>query len=160
MNDFEALELATEADPSSSRVTEWLNRHRWLRYLLVSLTGFLIDTATLVLLIESGVSPFLARLLSFVPAIFATWQLNRRYTFHDRKPAAKGRGWVYAAVYLTGNLINYVAFATMIAWSAWAHRYYLVPFVLAAMLALVCNYVGIRAWVFKSPAAKAKAPAL
>lgn len=59
---------------------------RFSNFLGVGALGFLVDAGTFALALERlALSPYAARLASFVAAATFTWMLNRRYTFADRR---------------------------------------------------------------------------
>ena len=62
------------------------------RFLIVGTVGFAIDGGLLYLLVRTDVDPYLARGLSFPPAVTATWYLNRVWTFAARQGAVRRRG--------------------------------------------------------------------
>ena len=65
--------------------------------------GFLVDGGLLYLLVAQGMSPHLARLLSFSVALTTTWALNRAWTFQAGSSVEAGRSYAgYLLVQLSG----------------------------------------------------------
>ena len=88
---------------------------RALRFGLVGVVGFVVDATVLALLIGM-IGPYWGRAVSFLCAVVATWVLNRRFTFRDRR---SGYGLLpefarYFAVMLGGGALNSVVYALLL----------------------------------------------
>ena len=120
---------------------------QFARFLAVGGAGFAVDGGLLALLLAVGVDPYVARLLSFPPAVVATWWLNRRWTFgtaDKARPAAQlGH---YIGVQLIGAAINYAVYAATIATGLAGP---LAGFALGAAAALAWNFTGARSFVYR-----------
>ena len=77
--------------------------------------GFLVDTAVLYLLLGS-LGLFYGRFFSFLVAVFSTWLVNRRWTFHERRSglAAHREFAAYLILMLAGGVVNYGVYAWLI----------------------------------------------
>lgn len=89
--------------------------HRSLRFAVVGVAGFFVDAGMLALTIGFA-GPWWGRGLSFIAAVFATWTLNRGYTFADRQSGLSrwhelGR---YALAMLGGGAVNYALYGLII----------------------------------------------
>lgn len=89
---------------------------RFWRFGAVGTLGFLVDVAVLY-----ATAPwagwYAGRVLSFLAAATATWQLNRRWTFADAAPSHREGRAAYARYLLTmvaGAAVNYAAYAATI----------------------------------------------
>ena len=124
-------------------------------YLLVGGTGFLVDAALLTLLVTlGGTNPYLARCLSFPPAVLVTWALNRQLVFISHARTTKTRSAEYGryfTVQTLGALINLLIYmACLKLWPA-LKPYPVIALAAGSAVALVFNYLGARWWVFAPP---------
>ncbi len=121
------------------------------RFAVVGSVGFLVDAAILTFLANmAGLGPYVPRLISFPVALTCTWQLNRVWTFPSaqgqKRAAQYGR---YAAVQITGALLNLAIYALAIAIGPdWFGDFVVVPLAIASGVAMVFNYLGARHWAF------------
>jgi putative flippase GtrA len=120
------------------------------RFLVVGTIGFGIDGGLLYLLVRSGVDPYLARALSFPPAVTATWYLNRVWTFAARQGAVRRQYARYLAVQLVGALSNYAVYAAILSLGHRTPEGALVALAAGSIAGLVINFAGARALVFVS----------
>jgi putative flippase GtrA len=121
---------------------------------LIGMAGFAVDCGLLTLLVEcAGAGPIVARFASFPAAILVTWSLNRRFTFRHLsagRPASMQECMRYAVVQCSGALTNVIIYAALVAiWPAMG-RLPALPLAIAALLAMITNYLGARALVFAS----------
>ncbi len=119
-------------------------------FLIAGLTALATDAAVLVLLTDwAGLSPYIARLVSISIAMVVSWQINRRITFAVQAPPTFYEFARFAAVSWGAQVVNYAAFAALIAWlptlwPVWA-------LIAASALAMFVSYAGFRFGVFKKP---------
>lgn len=128
-------------------------RAQVLRFALVGVAGFIVDTGVLWVMLHLGAGYFAGRLVSFFAAVWTTWQLNRRFTFAGhRTESAWVEWWRYLAAMSVGGGANYAAYSAVVlalghvAWAAW------VPYlgVAAGSIAgLGVNFASARWWVFR-----------
>lgn len=113
--------------------------------------GFIIDGGILTMLnSQFGVDLLRARLVSFAVAVTATWSLNRRNTFAQRKsPDAAGEWGRYALVNGIGALLNLGIFFWLIDVYARLAEWPIVPLAIAASVALLFNFFASRYLVFR-----------
>lgn len=120
------------------------------RFLIVGTVGFAIDGGLLYLFVRSGVDPYLARALSFPPAVTATWYLNRVWTFAAHHAAARRQYVRYLGVQLIGALSNYGVYAAILSLSHRNAEGALAAFAVGSVAGLIINFAGARALVFVS----------
>jgi len=113
--------------------------------------GFVIDAGILSLLVHGlGLDPLLSRLLSFPSAMTATWYLNRRVTFSHAISNNPGQEWFrYALVSMSGNLVNFLVYVACIRMSQTMYSYPQAALAIAAIVALVFNYLGLSRYAFR-----------
>ena len=91
---------------------------RLVSFGFVGASGFIIDAASYLFLQWAGIEHRLARLISFWPAVTWNWLLNRRLTFHERRPEARARQWARfvggSFVGLTVNVGSYVLLTSFV----------------------------------------------
>lgn len=120
------------------------------RFVVVGTVGFTIDGGLLYLLVRLGVDPYLARALSFPPAVTATWYLNRVWTFAARNGAARRQYARYLGVQVVGALSNYAVYAVILSLGYRTAEGTLAAFAAGSVAGLVINFAGARALVFVS----------
>jgi len=113
--------------------------------------GFVIDAGILSLLVHGfGLDPLLSRLVSFPTAMTATWYMNRRVTFSHAISDNPGQEWFrYALVSISGNLVNFLVYVTCIRFSQAMYSYPQAALAIAAIVALVFNYLGLSRFAFR-----------
>lgn len=79
------------------------------------IVGFGVDVLTLYLLCDF-LGVYIARVISFITAVFVTWLINRNLTFGDRESAlnAKSEFIAYFVLMLGGGAVNYAVFFWLI----------------------------------------------
>ena len=123
-----------------------------LRFALVGSIGFLVDGGVMQLLTSAaGVSPLQARACSFPLALFATWGLNRTWTF------TTGRHWPaglqyrrYVMVQFAGFLINYACFAGLVTTGGLWRDWPLLALAVGTLVSMLFTYVSSRLFVFSA----------
>lgn len=121
-------------------------------FVLVGSVGFLVDAGLFLALHDAASwSIGASRAVSISLAVAATWILNRRHTFGDRRSANPlGELVRYAFVQAGGLSINLGLFAV----SLWAvpplRNVPLVPLILGSTAALLFNFAAARAFAFRS----------
>lgn len=126
------------------------------RFALAGVAGLLVDVAVLYLALAAGLGYYGGRVLSFLAAVFATWRINRRYTFaagaHAAPQSAWAEWWRYLFAMLGGGLVNYAAYSVVVALVP-AHALLPLAAVAAGSLAgLGVNFLSAKYFVFKRPA--------
>jgi len=117
--------------------------------------GFVIDAAVLQLLVRVfGVSPFVARVPSFLVAVAVTWWINRSFAFRSerekRARAVREEYLRYLGVQTVGAFINYAVYACALLWRPEWQRLPVWGVALGSAVAMVFNYVGCRILVYGS----------
>jgi putative flippase GtrA len=127
---------------------------RFARFLVVGLSGTVIDFVLLWLLKGAGMPTLSANSLSFSAGAVSNFTWNRLWTFPD----ARGRHWAvqlgqFLAVSLVGLAINDVVVlllqAPLGALLGHPDQGYLPAKLVATGVAVLWNYVGNRLWTFK-----------
>ena len=126
---------------------------QFVLFAVVGATGFVVDAGILIVLIAAGLSPFFARLPSFLSAATYTWALNRRVTFRDRS-SNLFRQWLhFLAVNSAGGLVNLSVY-TFLMWPDGATSAFPIAAVAAGSLSgLFFNFGLSKKLIFKDSAA-------
>jgi putative flippase GtrA len=118
-----------------------------LRFLLAGGIGFVVDAAVLMLLLrETPLDPFSARVLSIAAALSATWMLNRHVTFGPSSRALAVEGARYGGVGMATSLINYCVYSGLLL--TFSGMPPLMALILTSGAAMVLSYLGYSRLVF------------
>ena len=123
---------------------------QFIPFCVVGGIGFLIDAGILALLVHGlGIGPLLSRLVSFPCALTATWYLNRRVTFSSPVSNSPGQEWLrYAVISVAGTLVNFIVYLGCIRLSQTMYTYPETALGIAAIVAVIFNYLGSSRYVF------------
>jgi putative flippase GtrA len=130
-----------------------------LRFGLVGIAGYVVDSAVLYLCLSLGWGPAWGRLVSFLCAVATTWLLNRRFTFVKGKQKIEilvliQEALRYMSAMLLGGALNLITYGTIM------HLVPSQPFLPAiavasgSLVGMVANFAGAKFWVYsdrKSP---------
>lgn len=127
-------------------------RTRFIQFAGAGVIGFVIDAGVLYTALMAGADHFTGRLVSFVCAVWVTWQLNRRMAFHDvRGVSAWVEWWRYLAAMSGGGFVNYIAYSVCI-WHLPATAFApLVGVAAGSITGMTVNYATSKFWVFRQP---------
>lgn len=121
-----------------------------LRFAIVGVAGLVVDVIVLYLALALGCGPYLGRVVSFMAAAFATWLLNRRFTFAETADVSMWRQWWrYLLAMSGGGLVNYVVYGLVLPQLpevAWAP---LAAVAAGSVSGLVVNFSSAKWLVFK-----------
>lgn len=96
-------------------------------------------------LLETGVSPILARIPSLAAAIFTTWTLNRTLTFRVNAPKNKGEVVRYIAVALSAAVLNFLLYTVLVLMNVWP----VTAVAVSTITLLFYSFFGYRQFAFK-----------
>lgn len=122
------------------------------RFAVVGAGGLAIDVIVFLSIIAAGSDAYLARAVSALMAVIATWWLNKEWTFRPPEQEAKrGTFPAYLAVQSAGLILNYAVFAAVQSVIAGSLTHSLVALVSGSAAALLFNFAGARGIVFRRP---------
>jgi putative flippase GtrA len=139
-------------------------RRQLIRFSLVGAAGFVVDASVLYLALHAGTGYYVGRLLSFVAAVFATWQLNRHFTFGVANAASASRpdpgqngrsssivreGGKYLIAMCGGGAVNYAVYCVCV---ALLPHFALLPVAAVAagsLAGLAVNFALAHRWVYR-----------
>ena len=129
---------------------DYTTRVRFLKFSVIGVVSFLIDALAFKATLSIGVSPYGARVVSFLVATTAAWWLNRTFTFHDAGCERWERQWArFMAANLVGGAVNYAVFAVMIATWPLAQAYPLLALAAGSASGVFFNFTAYRRYVFR-----------
>jgi putative flippase GtrA len=135
-----------EFDPSPKAK----ERRLVMRYAGVSLVGFATDAAILHTLVELGMEPAWARLISLGCAMHVTFVLNGLHVFRQLDRRRLPRQWVsYMATNAFGNFCNYWIFVTLVSTHWRVISNHLFALGVGSLTAWVMNFAATRFIVFR-----------
>jgi putative flippase GtrA len=125
--------------------------HRELiRFLIAGVLGFVVDAGVLYLGLAVGLGYFAGRAVSFLCAVWATWQINRRYTFtSNTRGSAWVEWWRYLAAMSIGGVVNYSAYSATVLTLRSVTFLPLISVAIGSLAGLVVNFATAKLWVFK-----------
>lgn len=115
---------------------------RFFLFGFVGIVGFLVDTGVLYL-IKDLCGLYLARIFSFIAAVFTTWVLNRLITFkQDGSGLTRlNEFFAYFFLMLFGGMVNYLTFALLVAKFEFVIRYPIVGVAAGSIAGLIVNFL-------------------
>lgn len=122
-----------------------------LRFGVAGVLGLLVDVAVLYLMLALGLGWYAGRLLSFLAAVWTTWQFNRRYTFSGAAPAQSlwQEWWRYLAAMLGGGVVNYGGYLLVLQLCRPAPWLPLLAVCAGSVVGMVVNFLSAKFLVFK-----------
>ena len=124
---------------------------QFLRFCVVGGVGFGVDAAVLLLLVGAvGLNPMAARFASFGCAVFATFELNRRWAFAGATPQPYiQRLAAYLGVQGVGFLFNFGVYTATYLLLPAPFNAPILSLAYASVLALLVNFAGSHFIVFR-----------
>jgi putative flippase GtrA len=121
------------------------------RFALAGVAGLAVDVAVLYLALALGADYYTGRVLSFLAAVWCTWQINRRITFAVALAgSAWAQWWRYLGAMLGGGAVNYAVYSLVVTYGP-AHPMLPLAGVCAGSAAgMMVNFAGAKLLVFRS----------
>ena len=123
---------------------------QFLRFGVSGGIGFIVDVAVLYLAMAAGANFYWGRGISFLCAVFATWQINRNYAF---KPSGAmslwQEWWRYLLAMLGGGVINYVASAITVALLPPSSMAPMIGVAVGSIAGMSVNFISSKLFVFR-----------
>jgi putative flippase GtrA len=121
-----------------------------LRFGCVGVVGLLADVAILYLALALGLGFYAGRVVSFLGAVFVTWQLNRRYVFHAARSAMSPwrEWWTYLASMMGGGAFNYAGYSALIAFGPRGPLLPMLAVAAGSLAGMTVNFLSAKFLVF------------
>jgi len=121
---------------------------KFLRFVIVGATGFLVDAGMLWLILTySPIGPLPARIVAIAVAMATTWLLNRTFTFGASKRTLVAEGFRYGFIGVVTSLINYGIYALLLIGAPLLSPY--AALVFASIAAMLFSFFGYSRYVFR-----------
>jgi putative flippase GtrA len=129
-------------------------RRQMARFACAGVAGLAVDVAVLYLALALGLGFYAGRVVSFLCAVFATWRINRRYTFAGEnagagRVAAWREWWLYLAAMTAGGLVNYAAYGAAIALGPRVALMPMAAVAIGSLAGMAVNFASAKLLVFK-----------
>lgn len=123
-----------------------------LRFGVVGVIGFLVDTATVYgLHFSAGADLYTAGAAAYVVAATTTWALNRIWTFKEASRARPGRQWaLFLAVQLIGFALNRGTYAALVTFVPIAAVHPIIAVAAGSIAGMGVNFITARTIVFRA----------
>jgi putative flippase GtrA len=118
------------------------------RFLTVGALGLIADIGSFTLIVQAGVPPLIARLMSLALATLVTWRLNRALTFDCSGRRQHREAMRYAAVTATAQGASYTIFAILTMTTALFAAMPQAAIVIGAACGALISYNGHRLFAF------------
>lgn len=123
---------------------------RFLSFAAIGVVGFAVDVTVLDALVAGlGLSPFAARIFSYLAAATTTWALNRNITFRGDRSDRLLREWLhFLATNAIGGTVNYLVYSALVGSAAPFARHLALAVAAGSLAGLAFNYVCSARFVF------------
>lgn len=122
-----------------------------LRFAIAGVIGFLVDAGLLYGMLALGAGYFVGRAVSFLAAVWSTWQFNRRFTFvSGSNRSIWSEYWHYLAAMLGGGVVNYAAYSAAILMLPKNGFLPVIAVAIGSLAGMTVNFVSAKLWVFKA----------
>lgn len=123
---------------------------QFLRFIVVGVLGFTVDSVGTYLLLWIGLSAYLARLPALFAAMFVTWLLNRYFTFSYGQPPSLGEIGRYHSIAIGIAAFNYLAYVLLVSTGLPP----IAGIVIATGLQVLLSFYAYRTLVFNATLSK------
>lgn len=121
---------------------------KFLRFLIVGTTGFVVDVGVLWLCLSfTPLGPLAARTIAIAAALTTTWLLNRTFTFGASKHTLMAEGFRYGFIGVVTSLINYGVYALLLIGAPLLSPY--AALVFASIASMLFSFFGYSRYVFR-----------
>ncbi|MFP5392729.1 MAG: GtrA family protein [Gammaproteobacteria bacterium] len=126
-------------------------RLQLLRFAVAGVAGLLADVLALYLLLAAGVGPYIGRVLSFLAAVWVTWQINRRFTFAGRADGSRwAEWWRYLGAMLGGGAVNYAVYSLVTVLAPAGPLVPLAAVAAGSLAGMAINFISAKFLVFRA----------
>lgn len=128
-------------------------KREFIRFAVAGAIGFVVDAGILYVAIALGAGYFFGRCLSFIAAVWATWRINRRFTFAASQHRSQWKEWwQYLFAMLGGGVINYAAYSAAILAFPRSAMLPMYAVAIGSVAGMSVNFLSAKLWIYrKSP---------
>jgi len=125
-------------------------KREFIRFAVAGAIGFVVDAGILYLALALGAGYFFGRCLSFLAAVWATWRINRRFTFVVSQDRSQWKEWwQYLFAMLAGGVVNYAAYSAAILSLPKNVMLPLVAVAIGSVAGMTVNFLSAKLWIYK-----------
>lgn len=123
---------------------------QFLLFAVSGTLGFVVDSATLYLLMGI-LGLYLARVASFLAAVFFTWIFNRSLTFRNQRSgySRSSEFGVYLALMAAGGSVNYLVFSMLVFFVPLVHAEPVIGVAAGSIAGLFVNWMTSKYFLFR-----------
>lgn len=124
---------------------------KFILFGIIGTVGFTVDSMVLFFMVKyQGFDLVLSRVCSFSLAVFATWLLNRTFTFNDSEiNIKKSKEYIqYLTVQTIGAFINFSVFFILIYFVEFFKDMLIAPLAIGAFFSLLFNFVVTKRRIY------------
>ena len=125
---------------------------QFLRFGVVGTIGFVVDAATLTLMLALGLGPYAGRVPAYLAAATTTWALNRRWTFRATGDATARQWATFVVLNLGGFVLNYGTYVLLVRFVPVVAAHPVLGVAAGALAGMTGNFVLSRRYVFRAAA--------
>lgn len=123
---------------------------QFLRFGIAGGIGFVVDVAVLYLSMAAGANFYLGRGISFLFAVFATWQVNRNFAFKASGSFSLWQEWWrYFIAMIGGGVINYLSSAIAVGLLPPSPLAPMIGVAIGSIAGMSVNFVSSKLFVFR-----------
>lgn len=120
------------------------------RFAIAGTLGFIVDAGVLYIALWAGLGYYAGRAVSFLCAVWTTWQFNRRFTFTPTQgQSVLVEWWRYLVAMSAGGCANYAAYSAVVALLKPASWLPLFAIAVGSVAGLSLNFISAKWWVFR-----------
>ncbi len=128
----------------------WLLVDQFLRFGVVGIIGFVVDTAVLYAGLYLGTGLYFGRIISYFCAANTTWALNRKYTFRVRgRLGMLSECLRFVVLNIFGALLNFGVYFLLVTYIAFCARYPILAVAAGSISGLSVNFTLSKLFVFQ-----------
>lgn len=123
-----------------------------MRFVAAGILGLIVDVAVLYGAMTLGMGWFSGRAVSFLAAVWCTWQFNRRFTFApNERLSVWEEWWRYLSAMLVGGVVNYAAYSAVVIALPGLPFLPMVAVAAGSLAGMTVNFVSAKWFVFRNP---------
>ena len=129
--------------------------YKFFKFAIVGIFGLVFESTLLfVLIFIIDQNPLVLRIISLPIVIFATWYLNRRFTFNNKNPKIFNQLFTYYFFIFLGIIINYYIFYLTINYFPGIKYNYILALCFGSLSSMGVNFSSMIFIVFKDKSTK------
>ena len=119
-------------------------------FVIAGVAGFVADAGILYAAISMGLGLYVGRAVSFLTAVWVTWQINRRYTFSARTEKSAWHEWLHYLLAMSGGgIVNYATYCVAVKVLSSSALLPLYSVAIGSVAGMSVNFATAKWWVFK-----------